>query len=189
MMRTPRYAHCLYSLLCIGGMLCVAFALQQYRYAHFISTGNRAVAEKRFDTQEYVYASRAWFARQDKLLFNQGVLAYRAGNVPRAADYFQRASQHAESVMLRTQTLYNLSVAMLAEKEVEGAAELLKETLRLDPRDKDAKLMLERLYALVPHQQGTYGEATHEQAPGLGPEQEDGTNGKGQGRSKPAPNI
>jgi tetratricopeptide (TPR) repeat protein len=167
----------------------VAFALQQHRYARFISMGNRAVAEKRFDTQEYVHASRAWFARQDKLLFNQGVLAYQAGNVPRAADYFQRASQHTQSVALRTQTLYNLSVALLAEKEVEGAAELLKETLRLNPQDKDAKLMLERLYSFVSHQQGRYGEAAHEQAPGLGQAREEGANGKSQGRSKPAPNI
>jgi tetratricopeptide (TPR) repeat protein len=129
-MTTPRKTYFFFSLLCLGGIVCVAFALQQHRYARFISVGNQAVAEKRFDTQEYVRASRSWFARRDKLLFNQGVLAYRAGNVPGAADYFQRASQHTQSVTLRTQTLYNLSVALLAEQEAEGAAELLKETLR-----------------------------------------------------------
>lgn len=188
-MTIQRNTHFFFSLLCLGGIVCVAFALQQHRYARFISVGNQAVAEKRFDTQEYVRASRSWFARRDKLLFNQGVLAYRAGNVPRAADYFQRASQHTQSVTLRTQTLYNLSVALLAEQEAEGAAELLKETLRLNPHDKDAKLMLERLYHLAQHQRGKHGEAAHEQAPGLSQEKGEKSHEEGQGRSKPAPNI
>jgi tetratricopeptide (TPR) repeat protein len=188
-MTTQRKTYFFFSLLCLGGIVCVAFALQQHRYARFISGGNQAVAEKRFDTQEYVRASRSWFARQDKLLFNQGILAYRAGNVPRAADYFQRASQHTQSVTLRTQTLYNLSVALLAEQEAEGAAALLKEALRLNPHDKDTKLMLERLYHLVQHQRGKHGEAAHEQAPGLSQEKGEKSNEEGQGRSRPSPNI
>jgi tetratricopeptide (TPR) repeat protein len=188
-MTTQRHTYFFFSLLCLGGIVCVAFALQQHRYARFISVGNQAVAEKRFDTQEYVHASRAWFARQDKLLFNQGVMAYRAGNVPRATDYFQRASQHTQSVTLRTQTLYNLSVALLAKQEAEGAEELLKETLRLNPHDKDAKRTLERLYHFVQHQRGKHGEAVHEQVPGVGQEPGERPHEQGQGRSKPAPNI
>jgi hypothetical protein len=92
-------------------------------------------------------------------------------------------------VTLRTQTLYNLSVALLAEQEAEGAAALLKEALRLNPHDKDTKFMLERLYHLMQHQRGKHGEAAHEQAPGLGQETGEGSNEKGQGRSSPAPNI
>jgi Ca-activated chloride channel family protein len=169
-----------YVLLCICGLGCVAFGLHQQQYSQVVASGNQSVNQQRFDTQHYERGSQYWFARQDKLVFNQGVLAYRANNLPRAAEFFRQASQHTNSTQLRVQALYNLGMVMLALQEVEGAAEMFKETLRLDPWDMDTKFNLERLYHFVLRQEGEHGEASLKQAPGAG--QQEGNNNDGHGR-------
>jgi tetratricopeptide (TPR) repeat protein len=170
-------------------MACFALAFSQHQYTSFVITGNRAVAEKRFDTQAYDYASRVWFANQDMLLFNQGVLAYKAQNFSQAADHFRRVSQRTHNPSLRMQALYNLGLVMLALDEVESAAELFKEALRVDPLDPEAKFNLERLYQWVLLKENQHGEASLEQAPGLGKDKGEGLSGEGAGRSTPKSDI
>lgn len=179
----------LYGLLLLGGIACFALAFYQQRYTHFVSAGNQAVAEKRFDTQAYEYAGRFWFANQDILLFNQGVLAYKAQNFSQAADYFRRVSQRTHNPALRTQALYNLGMVMLALNEVEGAAELFKEALRIDPSDTEVKFNLERLYQWALLKEDEQGKASLEQAPGLGKDKGKDSQGEGAGRSTPKPDI
>lgn len=199
----PRYRYFVYGFLLVSGVICIVLAHQQYRYTRFLTAGHRAVVEQRFDSQDYEQASRLWFADQERLLFNQGVLAYKAGHLPRATDLFRRASQHTPNRTLRTRALYNLSVVLLQLQEVQGAGELLKEALRLNPSDKEAKFALEQLYHIVQSQGEEHreaaskqGKARHQegeealkQAPGL--EQGEGKNspGNGQGRSTGRPGI
>ena len=79
------------------------------------------MSEQRFDSREYERASRFWLARQDRLLFNRGVLAYSANNLPRAAEYFRQVSQDTTSEALRVQALHNLGMVMVSLKEAKGA--------------------------------------------------------------------
>jgi tetratricopeptide (TPR) repeat protein len=174
-------------LLCLG-VISLAFAYHQHRYAQLITAGNQAVEEKRFDTQDYDHASRYWLARQDIVLANQGMLAYRAENFPRAADLFRRVSQTARNISVESQALYNLGRIFLELKEVEQAADLFKAALRLDPSDREAKFNLERLYHFVLVKDGEHSEASLEQAPGAGEEPND-QGDEGQGRSKPNSDI
>lgn len=202
-MWTSRHRHFVYGCLLLSGVLCIALAHQQRRYTRFLTAGHRAVVERRFDSQDYEQASRLWFADQELLLFNQGVLAYKAGHLPRATDLFRRASQHTPNLSIRTRALYNLSIVLLQLQEVQGAGELLKEALRLDPRDKEAKFALEQLYHIV-HSQGEEhreaadkqgnagnqaGEETLKQAPGLGQGEGKHSTADGQGRAAERPGI
>jgi tetratricopeptide (TPR) repeat protein len=179
----------LYGLLLLGGVACFALVFSQHQYTSFVVAGNQAVAEKRFDTQAYDYASRFWLANQDMLLFNQGVLAYEAQNLSQAADHFRRVSQRTHNPALRMQALYNLGMVMLALNEVETAAELGKEALRIDPLDKETKFNLERLYQWVLLKEDEQGKSSLEQAPGLGKDQGEGLSGEGGGRSTPKSDI
>ena len=122
-MFTSPYKHIGYGLLVLSGVACLVFANYQQRYSHLIATGHRAVVEKRFDSQDYERASRFWLARQDALLFNRGVLAYKARNLPRATQYFRQVSQDARSPSLRGRALHNLGMVMVTMKEAQGAAE------------------------------------------------------------------
>ena len=198
-MPTGRLRHLVYGFLFLGGSACVGFGFQQEHYSRFLAAGNRAVMESRFDSQDYIRARHIWFANQDTLLFNQGVLAHTAGNLARATDSFRRVSHHAHNDALRMQALYNLGVVLLQLQEAEGAVELFKEALRLQPQDTDAKFMLERLYHTLQPQEGTRqagageqdtnlkpdGRGALKQAPGLGQADPEA----GQGRSAPRPGI
>jgi tetratricopeptide (TPR) repeat protein len=187
-MKTRRARNTVYGGLLGLGLLSLAFAYHQHRYAQLIAAGNQAVEEKRFDTQDYDHASRYWFARQDIVLANQGMLAYRAENFPRAADLFRRVSQTARNASIESQALYNLGRILLELKEIEKAADFFKAALRLDPNDREAKFNLERLYHFVLVKEGEHSEASLEQAPGVGEEPNDQGN-DGQGRSKPNSDI
>src|ERR671922_4044 len=125
-MPTQRRRSLLYGGLFLSGAVCLALAYQQQQYIRVVTAGDQAVAERRFDSQEYVQASSLWFASQSRLLFNQGVLAYKAGNLPRAMDFFRRASQHTHNLGLLTQALYNMGVVLIDLQDMQGAAELLK---------------------------------------------------------------
>jgi tetratricopeptide (TPR) repeat protein len=164
-------------------------AAYQQSYTNTMAAGNRAVTEQRFDSQAYEQASRFWWAQRDTPLFNQGVLAYKAGNIPRAAEYFRQVTQRTASPTLRMQAHYNLGLAMLAMEEVEKAAEFFKIALRLDPSDRDTKFNLERLYHFVLRQEGAPGEVSLKQAPGAGQEAEQGAKGDAPGRAKPRSGI
>jgi Ca-activated chloride channel family protein len=188
-MNTNYMKHLLYSLLCVMGVACFAFALYHYHYLQLINAGNRAVSEKRFDTQDYERASHYWLARQDILQVNQGVLAYRAQNLPRAADFFRQVSQGSTNPTIEGQALYNLGRIFLDLKEVEQAADFFKAALRLDPQDQDAKFNLERLYHFGLLKEGSHSEAGLQQAPGAGQEKSDNPSGEGQGRNKPKSDI
>jgi tetratricopeptide (TPR) repeat protein len=206
-MPTRRFRHLLYGCLLLSGTACVALAAHQQQYASLFTRGNQAVAASRFDSLDYIEASKRSFAKQDRLLFNQGVLAYKAGNLPQAMDFFRRVSQQTSNPTLRTQSLYNLSLTLLNTQNVPEAVELLKEALRLQPGDTDAKFILEQIFSSASPQQGGNAQPASDgqnqrggqgresseplrQAPGESKgEGETGSSPTGQGRSTPRPGI
>ncbi len=189
MVRKGKDTNSVYGLLFLGGLVCFAVAFHQWSYTQLITAGHQAVAEQRFDSQHYEQANRFWFANQALLLFNQSILAYKARNFTRAADQLRRVSSMTNNPELRTRALYNLGVVMLALDEVKGAAELFKEALRLDPEDKAAKFNLELLYQGVLRKEEGHGEASLQQAPGLGQDQDKKDYQGDAGRSTPKSGI
>ena len=196
----PQLKYAFYGVIFLCGVASILLAYQQRQYSLFLAAGHRAVTELRFDSQDYMQASRLWFANRERLRFNQGVLAYAAGHLRRATDLFREVSQRTSNPILQTRALYNLSVVLLQLEEVRGAAELLKEALRLDPHDKEAKFALEQLYqsmrqpgdghreadgiqASAPPQEGL------KQAPGFGQQEGEDAARDGQGRSVARPDI
>lgn len=185
-MLTMQTKHMLYGLLLLAGVSCLVFASYQQRYSRLVTTGHQAVSEQRFDSREYERASQFWLARQDRLLFNRGILAYHASNLPRAAKYFRQVSQDTTNPALRVQALHNLGMVMVSLKEAEGAAHLFKEALRLNPQDMRSKFHLERLYHVVLRSSNRHSEAALQQAPGNPSEEqaeEPGKDGAGRGNA------
>ncbi len=185
--RRMRWA--IYSGVFVIGALCLVFAYHQHRYVRLVQSGNQAISEKRFDTQDYDRASHYWLARRDILTANQGTLAYSAANFTRAAEFFRQTSQNATHPDIEQQALYNLGSIFVELKDVEQAAHFLKAALRIDPNDNESKYNLERLYHFVLVKQGRNGEASLEQAPGNGDSPDGNSGTDGQGRSKPKSDI
>ncbi len=188
-MRRPSTRGMIYGGVFILGIFSLLFAYHQYRYVRLIQAGNQAIVEKRFDTQDYDHASHYWLARQDILAANQGMLAYKAANFTRAAEFFRQTSQSATHPEIEEQALYNLGNIFVELKDVEQAAHFFKAALRIDPNDNEAKYNLERLYHFVLVKQGRNGEASLEQAPGTGDNPDGNSGTDGQGRSKPKSDI
>lgn len=147
-------------LLLFLGVLGASFTVDQYYYSRLMSEGRQAIQDNRFDTQAFAKASKLWFARQDKILFNQGILAYKAGNLSHAAQLFREAAQRAHSDTLRTLATYNVAKVMQDLGEMEGARMLFEETLRHNAGDMEAKFNLEQIQHHLRYHEGGFSQAT-----------------------------
>lgn len=152
-------------LFFILGLLGASFTVNQYVYSRLMSAGKQAIQENRFDTLAFAKAGKLWFARSDKILFNQGILAYTAGNLTHAAQLFRDASQRSQSDRLRTFATYNLAKVMQDLGETEGARALFEETLRLDAKDMEAKFNLEQLQSQTRQLEGEVAQTTLQRHP------------------------
>jgi tetratricopeptide (TPR) repeat protein len=176
------------STLCLllGGVL-LFLGVQQRHYATLLTQGNRAVAERRFDSLAYERAAELWWASKDILLFNRGVRAFWAQNLQQAMPLFREASQAADRTV-RSKALYSSGVIMMAVQQPEHAAALFAQALRLDPSDKDAKFNLEQLYHFVQTGEGGRSEASLDQLPQTSkqapPDTDEGELGSGKGRQR-----
>jgi tetratricopeptide (TPR) repeat protein len=149
-------------LFLILGSLGASFTINQYDYSRLMLAGGQAIQENRFDTQAYAKASKRWFARHDKILFNQGILAYKAGNLSHAAQLFGDAVQRSQNDKSRAATTYNFAKVMQDLGKLEGAKLLLQETLRLNAEDMDAKFNLEQIQYRIRQQKGDFSQVSVE---------------------------
>lgn len=140
-------------------LLGASFTSNLYNYNRLMSEGQQAIEENRFDTQAFAQAGKQWFANHDNILFNQGILAYKARNLSHAAQLFRDVSQHGKRDTLRTTATYNLAKVMEDLGEMEGARNLYKEVLRLNAEDMDAKFNLERIQHHLLQQNGEFAQA------------------------------
>lgn len=75
------------------------------------------------------------------LHFNAGDAAYQSGDFTRAVKEFDEASQSANP-LLKSASHYNRGNALFRQNDWAGAIEAYKESLRVNPRDEDAKYNL-----------------------------------------------
>jgi Ca-activated chloride channel family protein len=76
-----------------------------------------------------------------------GARAYRANNLKKASDHFSEVIRYGQDVLQKKQAFYNLGNILVQLDLPRQAAEMYKESLRLDPEDWESKYNLERLYA------------------------------------------
>ena len=149
-------------LFLILGLLGASFTINQYVYSRLMWAGRQAIQENRFDTQAFAKAGKRWFARHDTILFNQGILAYKAGNLSHAAQLFRDAVQRSQDVKLRAAATYNFAKVMQDLGKLEGAKMLLQESLRLNAEDMDAKFNLEQIQYRIQKQKGDFSQVSVE---------------------------
>lgn len=134
-------------LVTVGTTLVFLGWHQKRGYADLVVSGVRATEERRFDNRDLERAERNLFASEDLLAYDRGVRAFEAGQFAVAARHFQEVISRSRSPMLRAKAHYNLGNLLALQGKAGEAAEMYRETLRLDPSDWDAKLNLETLYS------------------------------------------
>jgi tetratricopeptide (TPR) repeat protein len=155
------------TMLILGG-LCLSFGIyQKYWYSELIRNAVESIEANRLDQQYLEQAKNALFASDDLIAYNMGVRAYRANNLKKAGDHFYEVIRNGQTSSQKKQAYYNLGNIFVQFDLPLKAAEMYKESLRLDPNDWESKYNLERLYVFyLPAFPGEGNQASLDQDPG-----------------------
>ena len=154
-------------MLILGGV-CLCFGLyQKYWYSDLVRDAVKSIEANRLDEQHLEEAKKGLFASDELIDYNMGVRAYRANNLKRASEHFYDVIQKGQDSSRKKLAYYNLG-NILVQLELPGqAAEMYRESLRLDPTHWQSKHNLERLYVFYPKTfSGEDNQASLEQEPG-----------------------
>ena len=155
-------------LLLILAGLCLSFGIyQKYWYSDLIRKGVESIEANRLDQQYLEEARKGLFSSDDLIAYNMGVQAYRADNLKKAGDHFYEVIRNGQDSAQKKLAYYNLGNILVQFDLPLKAAEMYKESLRLDPNDWESKYNLERLYVFYLQTfPGEGNQASLEQEPG-----------------------
>lgn len=110
-----------------------------------VQEGNRLYQDGRFEEAHQKYLEAMAEAPGSPVIpFNDGNALYQSADYQRAMEAYQQAIETGDP-RLASAAWYNLGNAMYRQQQLEPALEAYKESLRLNPRDVDAKHNLERV--------------------------------------------
>ena len=133
------------------GCLCLSFGIyQKHQYADLVGEAVKAIEENRLDQQYLEKARESLFASEDLISYNMGVRAYRADNLEKAMEHFYGVIRKSHDSFRKKQAYYNIGNILVRLDLPKKAAEMYRESLRLDPTDWESKYNLERLYVFYP---------------------------------------
>jgi tetratricopeptide (TPR) repeat protein len=133
-------------LLILGG-LCLSFGIyQKCWYSDLIRSAVESIEANQLDQQYLEEAKKGLFSSDDLIAYNMGVRAYRADNLKKAGEHFYEVIRNSQGPLQKKHAYYNLGNILVQLELPRKAAEMYKESLRLDPKDWESKYNLERLY-------------------------------------------
>jgi len=174
------YALCKVRLyLIILGGLCLCFGIyQKHWYSDLLQIGVKSIEANRLDEQHLEEAKKGLFSSDELVVYNMGVRAYRGDNLRKASEYFYEVIRTSHDSFQKKLAYYNLGNILTQLELPAKAAEMYRESLRLDPTDWESKYNLERLYVFYPKTfSGESNKASLEQEPG---EEQDDRRHRGQ---------
>lgn len=137
-------------LIVLGG-LCLCFGIyQKHWYSDLVQIGAESIEANRLDEQHLEKAKRGLFSSERLVVYNMGVRAYRAKNLRKASEYFYEVIRNSDDSSQKKSAYYNLGNILVQLELPAKAAEMYRESLRLDPTDWESKYNLERLYVFYP---------------------------------------
>ena len=133
-------------MLILGG-LCLSYGIyEKYWYSDLVRCAVESIEANRLDQQYLEEAKKGLFSSEGLIAYNMGARAYRANNLKKAGDHFSEAIRYGQDALQKKQAYYNLGNILVQFDLPRQAAEMYKESLRLDPNDWESKYNLERLY-------------------------------------------
>ena len=133
-------------MLILGG-LCLSYGIyQKVWYSDLIRKAVESIEANRLDQQYLEKARKGLFSSDGLIAYNMGVRAYRANNLKKAGEHFYEVIRNSTDASKKKHAYYNLGNIFVQLELPHKAAEMYKESLRLDPKDWESKYNLERLY-------------------------------------------
>lgn len=137
-------------VLIMGG-LCLSYGIyQKYWYSDPILEAVKTIETNRLDQQHLEKAKKSLFTLEDLISYNMGVRAYRANNLKKASEHFYEVIRKSRDPFRKNRAYYNLGNILVKLDLPKKAAEMYRESLRIDPTDWESKYNLERLYVFYP---------------------------------------
>jgi tetratricopeptide (TPR) repeat protein len=166
--RIVAYLRSLKIYLIIVGGLCLSYGIyQEVWYSNVLKEAVKAIQENRFDGRYLEEAEKSLFASEEIISYDMGVRAYRADNLKKASEHFYEVIRGSSPDRTKNRAYYNLGNIMVRLDLPRKAAEMYRESLRLDPTDWETKYNLERLYVFYPKAFSDDGnQASLEEEPG-----------------------
>ena len=119
-----------------------------------VADANLLYNEGRFDEALKAYdAALALYPDLPELYFNMGNAYFKLGELDKSAASYQRFLGKTKDPRFTSRAIYNLSMIALAKKDAAQAKDMLKESLRRDAGNEDARWNLEVLNQLQKEQQ------------------------------------
>ena len=133
-------------MLILGG-LCLSYGIyEKYWYSDLVRYAVESIEANRLDQQYLEEAKKGLFSSDGLIAYNMGTRAFRANNLKKAGDHFYEVVRNGQNSLEKKQAYYNLGNILAQFDLPRKAAEMYKESLRLDPNDWESKYNLERLY-------------------------------------------
>jgi len=150
-MRVIAYIRSFRVYILIAGGLCLAYGVyQKYWYSDLIGEAVMTIEANRLDQQYLEKANKSLFTSKDLITYDMGVRAYRANNLKKASEHFYDVIRTSENPLLKRRAYYNLGNIFVQLDLPRKAAEMYRESLRIDPANWESKYNLERLYVFYP---------------------------------------
>ncbi len=167
-MRIFRYIYPIRVYLIVLGCLSLSYGFyQKFWYTDEIGKAVRAIETNRLDQRHLEKAKESLLVSEDLISYNMGVRAYRAENLKRATEHFLDVIRKSQDSSLKQRAYYNLGNIFVKLELPKKAAEMYRESLRLEPTDWESKYNLERLYVFYPTAfPDEQGQASLNQQPG-----------------------
>jgi tetratricopeptide (TPR) repeat protein len=135
----------------IFGVLCLSYGIyQKFWYSDRIKEAVKTIEANRLDQQHLEEARKTLFKSKDLIAYNMGVRAYRAKNPKQASEHFYDVVRNSRDSFRKKRAYYNLGNILVQLELPKKAAEMYRQSLRLDPTDWESKYNLERLYVFYP---------------------------------------
>jgi tetratricopeptide (TPR) repeat protein len=145
------YIRLLRMYLIIFGGLCLSYGIyQEVWYSNVLKEAIKAIQENRFDGRYLEEAEKNFFASEEVIAYDMGVRAYRANNLKQASEHFYEVIRETSPNHTKNRAYHNLGNIMVQLDLPRKAAEMYRESLRLNPTDWESKYNLERLYVFYP---------------------------------------
>jgi tetratricopeptide (TPR) repeat protein len=120
-----------------------------------VRIGNDLYAEENLEDAEIKYR-KAIEARSDfySARYNLANVEYRKGNFEQAQSLYGELSMIVEDSIEKAELFYNMGNCLLEQEDFKKAYEMFKQSLKLNPKDKDAKYNLLHARSKLEEQEG-----------------------------------
>ena len=133
------------SVIFIATGMIATTPLMGQKTENIIQSGNTLYKEQKYDQAEIQYNDVLTKEPSNTTAkFNLANTLYRRGKQDESAKKLDELIAYEKEAGLRSQSFYNKGVILSAQKKLEESIEAYKNTLRLNPDDKDARENLQK---------------------------------------------